>query len=519
MCLIYKTIKKWYWRQLNNNVDAFQFASPELKQDKQFIMSLAHDLNSIPSKNVQQKGATLFRWVAPEVHQDKEFVHHYSTQFPLSLEWIPELASDKKIVEHLVSINGNAIKYASSELKEDIEVIRLACNQSPKAILYVSPRLREDKGFMIDIISREWECLQYAGHFTNDRDIVSVAIARHAYAIQYASNELQNNKDIVMQAVIQDGRCIIYLKKKFGIKEVYNAILYDKDVIMTAVSQNGDALEFVPPQFKADKEVIFTAIKTTPTAIEYIETSPVWDDPLFLEEIVKIIPLAKGKADNTPLKLQSTKEELLFHGPVIISTTSHGKLLPPFHSPFKVERHIASDFGTCVFYTPGHRKVINSIVQDTLDMQEIITRVHTYIVNRPVFCVDDVPIDLHPEYADYCKSKYHKKIKQFQVGDKIFNKEFTYKGEPTRQIIAKGKDSTGKPLIHILSNYKSSWTLKDIMIFVKSIGATELILFDFSCSMYNYSEADFKKYGGKTKQRKQTKRKQTKRKQNGSRKN
>ena len=93
----------------------------------------------------------------------------------------------QKLAEKLkVAENGEALRDAPDELKNDREVVLVAVAKYGAALEYASKDLK------------------------NDKEIVMVAVAHKAYALKYASAELKNDKEVVLAAVAQDGRALEY---------------------------------------------------------------------------------------------------------------------------------------------------------------------------------------------------------------------------------------------------------------------------------------------------------------------
>ena len=78
----------------------------------------------------------------------------------------------------------------------------------------------------------------------NDKDIVMVAVTQNGEALEYASEELRNDKDIVMAAMEQNWRALRYASD-----ELRN----DREVVLAAVAYNIRALQYASDTFKKDK--------------------------------------------------------------------------------------------------------------------------------------------------------------------------------------------------------------------------------------------------------------------------
>ena len=84
-----------------------------------------------------------------------------------------------------------------------------------------------------------------------DFEIVMEAVSQHGQALEYAIEKLQSDRKIVMQAVSQDG-CAL----QFASEDLKG----DREVVMEAVSQDGWALEFATTELAGDYEIVMMAV-------------------------------------------------------------------------------------------------------------------------------------------------------------------------------------------------------------------------------------------------------------------
>ena len=90
----------------------------------------------------------------------------------------------------------------------------------------------------LDAVRRDGRTLAYAsGELRNDQEFMLEAVRQdgtcHGSALEYASKELRNDREVVLEAVRQDGRARVYASN-----ELHN----DRDVGLKAVRQYGSAV-------------------------------------------------------------------------------------------------------------------------------------------------------------------------------------------------------------------------------------------------------------------------------------
>jgi hypothetical protein len=233
-----------------------------------------------------------------------------------------ELRNDRDIVMAAVTVSGEALQYASEELKNDTEVVMRALNQDLGALNYVSEKLkyyiqgllmRINKSFeeggcptvqqkvrtyvmrtlhsssisavkpingnelMALAIAQDWELLQYAPQeLKNDRDVVLTALNQSWQALQYASNELKSDRHFVLRAGAQSADVLQYASdelkndREFVLIHVQqswkvlqfasNELKNDRDIVLTAVNQNWLSLAYAANKIKNDREIILAAV-------------------------------------------------------------------------------------------------------------------------------------------------------------------------------------------------------------------------------------------------------------------
>jgi len=102
-----------------------------------------------------------------------------------------------------------------------------------------------------------FEAFRKMGFAVNDqmsvKDLVLTAVKKDGKALQYASDELKNDKDVVFAAFQRMG---------FSVENHMSV----RDMVLTAVEKRGDALDYAAPDLKADRGVVLAAIEKSGNA-------------------------------------------------------------------------------------------------------------------------------------------------------------------------------------------------------------------------------------------------------------
>ena len=143
-----------------------------------------------------------------------------------------------------------------------IETIRL---NGGFVLQYLSEELKNDRDVVMEALKKDSFALEYASEdLKKDKEIVKTAIEKRGLALWYASEELKNDRDIVLNAVKNNGIALGYASLE---------LRKDKEIIITAIKSNGLALEFVSEEFKDQKEIVLMAVKRNGLALRFVKKS------------------------------------------------------------------------------------------------------------------------------------------------------------------------------------------------------------------------------------------------------
>jgi hypothetical protein len=95
-----------------------------------------------------------------------------------------------------------------------------------------------------------------------DREIVLAAVQRTHWALQYASEEFRADREIIMAAVQNNGRMLFYASDE---------LKADREIVLAAVSTRGSVYELrkLSDELKADREIVLAAVQRTGWALQY----------------------------------------------------------------------------------------------------------------------------------------------------------------------------------------------------------------------------------------------------------
>ena len=252
---------------MNRRVDAFQFASAEIRADRDVAFK------------VIEINAKMFKFVAGNLNDDAELAKLaiYKSHSGELLKYASDrLKDDKEFILDIISKKPIALEFVSKRLQDDEDVVELAIKLNLNAFKYASMRFKDDKEFVLNLMRKKAEYIENG---------IKRASTRNLYLIGYASERLRSDPEIAILTLKQDiftYRCFsdkiksmrklaLYVVKKEGIllKDVAEKFKNDKEIVMAAVKNNGDALQFASDALKADREIVMAAIKRNGRSLVY----------------------------------------------------------------------------------------------------------------------------------------------------------------------------------------------------------------------------------------------------------
>ncbi len=125
----------------------------------------------------------------------------------------------------------------------------------------------------------------------SSKEDVLAAVAEYAFAFEYASAELRDDREVVLTAVARDGRAFMSASA---------ALKADREVVLVAVAQKGWMFQFASAELRDDGEVflaarrgqghedvLLAAILNNPSLIQFFPTIPDEKIKSFFEKIDK----------------------------------------------------------------------------------------------------------------------------------------------------------------------------------------------------------------------------------------
>jgi len=190
-----------------------------------------------------------------------------------------ELRRDKEVVLAAVLQNGLSLRFAAESCRDDKEVALQAVLQDGAALEFVSRRLQGDR----EVVQRALQGPLCNGgkerHLQKPVGMKYLELAgadgeaERCRSLAYASPELLDDRDFMMQVVSQQGDALQYASK---------SLRQDRELVMAAVeglppNSDGSVFQFVDATLKRDKDFVINALRHCCRMYAHIDESLQFD--------------------------------------------------------------------------------------------------------------------------------------------------------------------------------------------------------------------------------------------------
>ena len=118
---------------------------------------------------------------------------------------------DQHVVMEAVKQNGFALQFAG-EYQDNEWIVRHAIHENVDAFEYASSRLKDDKDFVMDVLSRGASLEFVSDRLKDDKEVVMEAVSLVGNALYFASERLKSDPDVTDTAIAQDSTSIYFVK-------------------------------------------------------------------------------------------------------------------------------------------------------------------------------------------------------------------------------------------------------------------------------------------------------------------
>ncbi|KAG2388279.1 hypothetical protein C9374_000443 [Naegleria lovaniensis] len=170
------------------------------------------------------------------------------------------------------------------EYSDDRQVVWMAVRSFPQALQFASIRLKSDREIVLQAVTTNGCAIEFAkGEAAKDREIFEMALKTFDKAVDYLNVELGHFREIVLKCVDKKGMSLKYACEEFR---------KDREIVRKALKQDGNALQFVSNELKNEREMIELAVNTSGEAIQFVENEEFLNDKQIILLALKSNPKA-----------------------------------------------------------------------------------------------------------------------------------------------------------------------------------------------------------------------------------
>lgn len=105
--------------------------------------------------------------------------------------------------------------------------VMAALEKDPLILRFASSNLKADKELVLRAVKSCWKALEYASEeLRSDLDVVATALAQTQSALQFAAESIKDNYDLVLEAVKTDPQALGFASKRLRADDVISATAY-----------------------------------------------------------------------------------------------------------------------------------------------------------------------------------------------------------------------------------------------------------------------------------------------------
>lgn len=188
----------------------------------------------------------------PEYQDDDELVRIAVKKKGMALQFASaRLRDDYETVMLAVKKDGIALQFASARLRDDYELVILAIKENGNALEFASKNLQNNRNILLEA-SKRCKAELIPEEFLGDVEIVENLLGNSCDAFQYLPDEMRSDVDLIVDILERDGDILIFVPE-----EVFS----DKDAVLKIVGTRAYAYEYISDSLKDDREIALAAMK------------------------------------------------------------------------------------------------------------------------------------------------------------------------------------------------------------------------------------------------------------------
>ncbi|MBA3721976.1 MAG: DUF4116 domain-containing protein [Parachlamydiaceae bacterium] len=244
--------------------------------------------------------------VHPKFLEDRDFLKEALTKDGLVFEHMSLYQDDEELLRVAVQQDGYALEWASARLQGNREIVDIAVHANSGSFRYASDELKRDVDFILSILNdeekiEEIECFirHISPEVLKNYEFALEAVRKSGEIFKYLSDELKNDKLIACEAIMRDRDAFDFLSDE---------LFYNPDFMLELLNIHDWIMDFIFDEFYDDEEFMLAAIRIDESYISYA-SKRLKKDKKFLEVVkTQISREALSKLDESSLLKMISKD-------------------------------------------------------------------------------------------------------------------------------------------------------------------------------------------------------------------
>lgn len=283
---------------IKRNFEYFKFASASLKVDEEYI-------KSVVNHNIYSDNYLILEYVSTELRNNDKYMLELIKENPKAFQFASaSVRSDYDVINIVLDKNEKMYKYLSTEFQFNQEIYMKVLNLNGDMYSELPYELRASKDIYLLALRncRKYEnLLQYASdEICDNEECVKISLDFFSSSIKFASSRLRNNKELVLKALNinrkKNGIEFISRKEKEEyLNEYFNSDFYDNtnewnyEWYSYLQYEEGDLLEYASDELRSDLDFMVPFIKENPFLYRFA-LGEVRDNESIVNEVIKEEP-------------------------------------------------------------------------------------------------------------------------------------------------------------------------------------------------------------------------------------
>ena len=175
------------------------------------------------------------------------------------MQTFSQFKHDRKLISNYQN-DPHKFKIASKKIKNNKNIVLAVMKKNGYLLEYTSDELKNDHEVVITAINNSnGQALQYASDkLKNDRDIIFTALKYRSDLLKHASDELKNDREIIIAALQKNAS---EYRSDNVLNYVSDNLKNDFEIVKIAIKNSDYALRYASDKLKNDREIVMTAVK------------------------------------------------------------------------------------------------------------------------------------------------------------------------------------------------------------------------------------------------------------------